>query len=82
VATEREIHARFVALLRDAHLKVVDMQPIFEKAGNPLGFYFETDPHWNARGHAAAAAALNQFLSADPDWRLILPVRTTASTDR
>jgi len=44
------------------------MRPRFELSGTPLGYYFTTDPHWNASGHEAAAAALvkpvSELLSA------------------
>ena len=73
MAVEQEVHKEFVELLHQAHLKVVDMKPIFEKAGDPLRFYFQTDPHWNSRGHTAAADALYQFLSSDQDWKNLLP---------
>jgi hypothetical protein len=56
--TERRVHERFATLLTEAGLTVVDMRPRFELSGTPLSYYFTTDPHWNATGHAAAAAAL------------------------
>lgn len=56
--TEKRVHEHFAALLTDADLTVVDMRPPFELSGTPLDYYFTTDPHWNARGHAAAADAL------------------------
>jgi len=55
---EKRVHERFAALLGEAGLTVVDMRPHFELSGTPLNYYFTTDPHWNATGHAAAAAAL------------------------
>ena len=30
---------------------------------NPQELYFRTDPHWNARGHRAAAEAIDQRLA-------------------
>jgi hypothetical protein len=57
-ATEQRMHEEFVRLLREANLNVVDMAPTMEKRGDPLAFYFTTDPHWNARGHALAAELL------------------------
>ncbi|MBI3880412.1 MAG: hypothetical protein HY301_10170 [Verrucomicrobia bacterium] len=74
--TEQKIHAEFVQSLRDAGVKLVDMKPRFEAAGDPLQFYYRTDPHWNARGHALAAEALAEFLAADPSWPL--PARPVA----
>jgi hypothetical protein len=31
---------------------------MMEATGDPLGCYFKTDPHWNARGHALAGREL------------------------
>jgi len=56
--TERKVHGRFVAMLREAGMKVVDMLPRLERDGRPLDFFFVTDAHWNARGHRAAAEEL------------------------
>ena len=63
IATEQRVHERFAALLGAAGLTVLDMRPILEATGAPLDFYFTTDPHWNARGHAAAAEALAKALA-------------------
>ena len=56
--TEARVHERFLQLLRDANVRVVDMKPVFEHEGNPLQFYYAHDPHWNPRGHALAAREL------------------------
>ena len=61
-ASERRVHERFVGLLRQTGLTVIDMKSAFEQKGNPLGRYFITDPHWNPSGHAAAAEALLERL--------------------
>lgn len=63
-ATERRVHARFAALLRDAGLRVADPKPSFDKSGQPLGYYFKADPHWNSGGHQSAAAAITETLAA------------------
>lgn len=65
-AQEQRVHSRFVQLLRDARLPVVDLKPRFEQTGNPLGHYFASDPHWNRKGHEAAAGALAEFLQSRP----------------
>jgi hypothetical protein len=57
-ATEQRVHEAFVQMLREAGLTVVDVRPMIQATGNPLGCYFKTDPHWNARGHAVAAHEL------------------------
>lgn len=61
---ESQIHERFAALLREAGLPVVDMRPVFEAAGPPLKYYFQTDPHWNAEGHRLAAEELAKALQS------------------
>ena len=43
---------------REAGLNVLDVRPMMEASGDPLGCYFKTDPHWNARGHAIAGREL------------------------
>lgn len=65
-AQEQRIHDRFVQLLREARLPVVDLKSRFEEGGNPLRYYFTSDAHWNRQGHKAAAAALAEFLQARP----------------
>jgi len=58
MATERKVHDRLVELLREAKVLVVDVRTQLEASGAPLDFYFKTDPHWNAKGHALAAQEL------------------------
>lgn len=62
--TETQVHERFVALLHEAGMEVVDMRPIFEATGDPMQFHFANDGHWNAKGHATAAEALRARLTA------------------
>ena len=73
IETERKIHGEFVQALRAAGLDVVDMKPILEKDGNPSRYYFTSDPHWNAAGHAAAAAALGEYFARSEKWRFARP---------
>ena len=56
------VHEQFVALLKAEGVKVLDMRPVFERSEDPLEYYFDTDPHWNERGHEAAAEALFGFV--------------------
>jgi hypothetical protein len=65
-ATERRVHEAFVRELQQAGLRVVDMKPVLEKTGDPLACYFQSDPHWNPRGHALAAQELFQALRNSP----------------
>ena len=70
---EKKVHQEFVQALRTAGLEVIDMKPIFEKGGNPSQYYFTTDPHWNAAGHAVAAAALGEFFAGSEKWKFARP---------
>ena len=70
---EQKVHTEFVQALRAGGLDVVDMKPILEKAGNPSRFYFTTDPHWNAAGHAAAAVALGDYFAHSEKWKFARP---------
>lgn len=63
IATEEKVHDAFLRLLQESNLRVVDMRPVLEKGGRPLSYYFITDPHWNARGHALAADELFAAIS-------------------
>ena len=58
------MHRDWVATLREKNLPVVDLRMAMEESGNPMGFHFRGDGHWNARGHALAARGLSEFLSA------------------
>jgi len=52
------VHESFVSRLRQSGIEVVDMRERLERGGDPLGFHFPNDGHWNAAGHRAAADAL------------------------
>lgn len=58
IRTEQRVHETFIQMLREAGLRVLDVRPMIEASGDPLGCYFKTDPHWNARGHAIAGREL------------------------
>jgi len=58
IPTEQRIHDTLIRMLREAGLTVIDVRPMLEAGGDPLGCYFKTDPHWNARGHAIAGREL------------------------
>lgn len=51
-------HEAFVSALRSRGVRVVDLRGKFEMSGNPLGYHFRHDGHWNAAGHALAAHEL------------------------
>jgi hypothetical protein len=56
--TERRVHAEFLRLLRDAGLQILDLRGALESGGEPLTYYFQTDPHWNDLGHSVAGHEL------------------------
>jgi hypothetical protein len=58
IQMETRVHETFVRLLRESGLNVLDLKPVLEEGSDPLGCYFKTDPHWNARGHAIAGREL------------------------
>jgi hypothetical protein len=62
---ERRVHDRFVALLRERGLRVIDLRPAFETetGGNPASLHFGEDPHWNTKGHALAGRVIAESLS-------------------
>ena len=59
----KQIHAKFVDILNSRSLRVIDMKQLFEESGDPLNYYFKTDPHWIAEGHKRAAVAIFQEIS-------------------
>jgi hypothetical protein len=63
---ELRVHEAFISGLQQAGLRVVDMRPVLEKTGDPLACYFQSDPHWNAKGHALAAQELFKALPKAP----------------
>jgi len=62
--TEIRVHEAFVRMLREAGVEVVDPKAALEAGGDPLSYYFKTDPHWNPRGHEIAARELFKALQA------------------
>lgn len=70
VGNNREVEARvhdfFVAEAKRQGLDVLDMCPVFEATGNPMRFYFATDPHWNEKGHRLAAERLAARIGSGP----------------
>lgn len=80
-AQEEKIHQEMVQSLREAGVKVVDMKPRFEQGGDPLQYYYKTDPHWNPRGQAAAAEALAEFVLTDPSWKALVDGDTKGTVD-
>lgn len=67
--TEKLVHDRFVASLKEAGLDVVDMRPIFEKTGKPIQFHFKNDGHWNSLGHRKAAEVLAAHILSKAEQR-------------
>lgn len=65
---EKQVHARFVELLQGHGLSVVDPKARLEATGEPLSYYFVSDPHWRANGHELAADELSKFLLAHPEF--------------
>jgi hypothetical protein len=56
-----------LALAARHGIPFVDLQPRFAAAWRQAGgrFDFPSDNHWNRRGHAIAAAAIEEFLRSD-----------------
>ena len=55
-------HDRFVANLRQRGLTVVNPRQRFERDGNPLGYHFTNDGHWNKEGHRIAAEEISETI--------------------
>lgn len=51
-------HAKFFSELRRLDLPVIDLRPVMEATGNPMGFHFQNDGHWRPRGHELAARVI------------------------
>lgn len=62
-AEEDRVHTALVAALASRGIAVLDLQPLMEAGGTPLGYHFANDGHWNARGHALAAEAIAKCLT-------------------
>jgi hypothetical protein len=56
------VHRSLLAALARRGANVLDLRPLFEAGGDPLAFYFASDAHWNAKGHALAADAIARRL--------------------
>lgn len=52
------VHRMFIAGLKTTGLKFIDLRPMLEKDGAPMGYHFVNDGHWQPRGHELAARAL------------------------
>lgn len=61
---ELRVHETFVRMLREAGVEVVDPKAAMEAGGDPLSYYFKTDPHWNPRGHEIGARELFKAFQA------------------
>lgn len=61
---EQRVHAFFVNELRKRNIEILDMRPLLEAAGDPMRYYFTTDPHWNEDGHRLAATALYTWITS------------------
>lgn len=62
VKEEEQVHEAFVASLREAGLQVLDLRPVIAAAARPLDYYFVSDPHWNAEGHALVARTIAEWV--------------------
>lgn len=63
-AEEDRVHRTLVVALTKRGIAMLDMRPLFEAGGTPLGYHFANDGHWNARGHALAGEAIARCLTA------------------
>ena len=55
-------HESFIRGLEALGAEVVDPRPSMEAEGNPLGYHFVHDGHWNEQGHRLAAQLLARHL--------------------
>lgn len=66
VEHERQIKQRLTALLDQEKIDYLDLLPILKDANQSKDSYPLTDPHPNAYGYAAVAAAVNRVIEAYP----------------
>lgn len=66
VEHERQIKQRLTALLDQEKIDYLDLLPILKDANQSKDSYPLTDPHPNAHGYAAVAAAVNRVIEAYP----------------
>ncbi len=59
---EDRIHRTLLDRLKVMGLDVVDLRPAFEAGGDPLGYFFKNDGHWNPAGHALVATWVGRHL--------------------
>ncbi len=71
-------HERFIRLLEQGGLAVVDVRERFERGGHPLANHFATDGHWNAAGHRLAADALEEYFRGASIFRSTSPPDATS----
>ncbi len=62
-AIQRKIHDRFITLLREKDVNVLDLKTSFEATGNPLQFHYQKEGHWNIGGHQLAAKEILDYLT-------------------
>ena len=62
---EDGVHRRFVAALQARGVEVLDLRPLMEAGGRPLGYHFANDGHWNPEGHRLAAEAIARRLRGE-----------------
>lgn len=62
-AVEDRLHRAFVAALQQRGVEVLDLRPLMETGGTPLGYHFANDGHWNPSGHRLAGEAISQHLA-------------------
>lgn len=61
-------HARFLSVLRESGVNVVDLQSVFESLPAETTTYCKTDTHWSPTGAALAAREVAQIIRALPGF--------------
>jgi hypothetical protein len=46
-------------------VRILDLLPALQTAGESVPLYFETDTHWNANGHKVAAKEIGRYLTEE-----------------